>query len=198
MRRLPERKVETAKLCMIVSEAEVKGALEGVVRAAVQGGVDIVVYKENELRAKRFLENAHALRALCSSKGVPFIVKGRTDISVVVDADGVHLSEDDIPVDAARKVLGRNRIIGLDAANMDDLRAAMTSGIQYLFVNSKVSKQTPTGFMLPLFVIAEDEEAVSKAVKAGARRIVVGKAIAAASDPATAAGNVKALLTEQG
>jgi len=196
-RRLPERKIEAAKLCMIVSEEGVKGALEGVVQAAVDGGVDMVVYREDGASSRRFLEKAHALRALCASKGVPFIVKGRTDISVVVDADGVHLSEDDIPVDAARKVLGRNRIIGLNAASMDDLRAAMTSGIQYLFVNSKLSKQTPTGFVLPLFVVAENEEAVAKVVKSGAKRIAVGRAIGEASDPATAAGNIKALLCQE-
>ncbi|HUJ75413.1 MAG TPA: thiamine phosphate synthase, partial [bacterium] len=72
-------------------------SLAEVVEAAIRGGVTMVQYREKAASTRRMLEEARELRQLCRAAGVPFIVNDRVDVALAVDADGVHLGQDDMP-----------------------------------------------------------------------------------------------------
>ncbi len=83
------------------------------VEATINGGVDMVQLRDKVLDAKHLLARASELQKLCTSLDVPFILNDRPDLALEVGADGVHVGQDDAPVSLARRLLGRDAIIGL-------------------------------------------------------------------------------------
>ena len=103
-----------------------------IVGAALRGGVTVVQYREKSATTRRMIEEARELRALCSEAGVPFIVNDRLDVALAVDADGVHVGQDDMPVRVARALLGPGKILGVSANNPAEARDAMAGGADYI------------------------------------------------------------------
>ncbi|MEO0769431.1 MAG: thiamine phosphate synthase, partial [Cyanobacteria bacterium J06649_4] len=85
--------------------------LLGVVEAALKGGIAIVQYREKKADDEERLSIAQKMKSLCHRYGALFIVNDRVDIAAAVDADGVHLGQQDMPMDAARKLLGPGKIV---------------------------------------------------------------------------------------
>ena len=102
------------------------------VKNAVRAGVRIVQYRNKEADTKEMLKEALRLKSICSNKGVIFLINDRVDIALAVDADGVHLGTDDMSYMAARKLLGKKKIIGLTAHNIKEARTAQKSGADYI------------------------------------------------------------------
>src|SRR3989344_4139593 len=82
------------------------------VKSAIKGGVKIIQYREKEAPLKQMIEEAKEIKNLCQKNNVVFIVNDRIDIAVASDADGVHLGQNDERCETARKILGKNKIIG--------------------------------------------------------------------------------------
>src|SRR3989304_8979599 len=80
---------------------------------AIDAGVDVIQYREKGLPKKDALCIAERLRSLTSGAGIPFIINDDPALALAVDADGVHLGQDDIPVHVARRIIGEDKIIGL-------------------------------------------------------------------------------------
>ena len=95
-------------------------------------GVKIVQLREKEISDREYLEKAIELRKVCEKNGVIFIVNDRIDIAIASDSDGVHLGQDDMPVEYARKILGNNKIIGISAGNEKELEYAIKSEVDYI------------------------------------------------------------------
>jgi thiamine-phosphate pyrophosphorylase len=102
------------------------------VRNAVAAGVDVIQYRCKDGSTAELYAEALALRQLCSP--ALFLVNDRVDIALAVAADGVHLGQDDLPLGIARKLLGKNKIIGLTVHSVAEARQAETAGADYLGV----------------------------------------------------------------
>lgn len=107
-----------------------------IVSAAVDGGVSVVQLRDKGLSARERLAIGREVRELTRDAGVPLIVNDRVDLAEAIDADGVHLGDDDLPVAVARKILGEDAIIGRSVSFVEDAVAAEASGADYLGVGS--------------------------------------------------------------
>jgi thiamine-phosphate pyrophosphorylase len=169
-------------------------------------GVDVVQIREKEAEARDVIRRGEVFREAAERHGVPFIVNDRPDIALVLEADGVHLGQDDLPPSAARGILGPDAIIGVSTHSPEHIDA-VPRDVDYICAGPVW--ETPTkpgraaaGLALvrdvaareqrPWFAIGGiDQRNVSEVVEAGARRVVVVRAITEAADPAEA---VRALL----
>ncbi len=104
-------------------------------RLFLEAGIRIVQYREKSAPARRMVEEARAIRELCSSYGATFIVDDRADVAYAADADGVHVGQEDVPVEALRRMLG-GAIIGASASTPEEARRAEEEGADYLGVGS--------------------------------------------------------------
>lgn len=118
---------------LVTDEGCLQGrALLDCVREALDGGVTLVQYRAKTASSAEMYDEALQLKALCDSFNVPLIINDRLDIAMAVGAAGVHLGQDDLPCAAARKILGKDYIIGVSAHNPAEAKAALQSGADYL------------------------------------------------------------------
>lgn len=103
-----------------------------VAAAAVSGGVLHIQYRAKNLSKRDSYFNAVELRALTRRNSVTFVVNDRVDLAMAVEADGVHIGQEDLPLSAARAVLGPGRIIGVSAHTLDQATEAEAGGADYL------------------------------------------------------------------
>ncbi len=96
------------------------------------GGAKILQLRAKDLPARDFLDTAHKVRNICHRAGCLFIVNDRADIALAVDADGVHVGQEDLPLEAARKVLGPNKIIGVSTHDLQQAETAERDGADYI------------------------------------------------------------------
>jgi thiamine-phosphate pyrophosphorylase len=107
-----------------------------IAEAAIEGGVDAVQLREKDTTARHRYELGTRLREVTAAADVPLIVNDRIDIAMAIDADGVHLGQSDLPVGAARELLGPDAIIGCSASTVADAQAAAADGADYLGVGA--------------------------------------------------------------
>ncbi len=105
----------------------------GIVAAQIRGGADIIQLREKELSKRARLELGLKLRELTRQGGVLFIVNDDVDLALILDADGVHLGQDDIPIKFARPLM-RGKIIGVSTHSVEQVREAVRSGADYIGV----------------------------------------------------------------
>ncbi|GAB3020463.1 thiamine phosphate synthase [Spirosoma pulveris] len=103
-----------------------------VVEEACRAGVRWVQLREKELSTRAFLELGIALKQITQAYGAKLIINDRVDIALAVDADGVHVGQDDMPYDLVRSLIGPNKIIGLSINSMAELEAAQGADLDYL------------------------------------------------------------------
>ena len=123
-----------------------------VVEAAVRGGVTVVQYREKSAGTRQMIEEARELRQLCRAAGVPFIVNDRIDVALAVDADGVHVGQDDMPASLARRLIGKGRILGVSAGSPEEARKAEADGADYIGASPIFATPTKTDAPAPLGV----------------------------------------------
>lgn len=109
--------------------------IEEIVREAVEGGVTMVQLREKECPTGEFVALAKRLKALLAPLGVPLIINDRVDVALAVDADGVHIGQSDMPYEVARRLLGKEKIIGLSVENFSDLEVANTLDVDYVGIS---------------------------------------------------------------
>ena len=118
----------------LVADAEfaVGRDLLGIVDAAVQGGVTVIQLRAKALPFREFLDLALRAADRLAGTGVPLIINDRVDIALACGAAGVHLGQEDMPLAMARKILGRDRIIGISVNTVEEARAAEAGGADYI------------------------------------------------------------------
>ncbi len=173
---------------------------ESVVRAAVNGGVSAVQLREKDASTRDFYEEGLKIRAFLRSKSVPLIINDRIDLALALDADGVHLGQEDMPVHVARRILGPTKTIGLSVEKMDHLdqdalRYADYLGVSPIFLTpTKDELKTHWGLEglrklrsvtdLPLVAIGSIKpDNAGDVIRAGADSVAVVSAIVSADDP---------------
>ena len=116
--------------------------LEKAVEEAILGGVTMVQLREKDCSSKEFYETALRIKEITDAYEVPLLINDRVDIALAVDADGVHIGQSDLPVKIARKILGKDKIIGVSARNVAQALEAEQNGADYLGVGAMYATGT--------------------------------------------------------
>lgn len=125
--------------------------LQQAVEEAILGGVTLVQLREKNASTREFYEIAKEVKKVTDHYKVPFLINDRLDIAQAVNADGVHLGQSDMPLITARKILGKDKIIGISAGNVDEALEAEKNGADYVgigtifFTGTKKDIDTPIG-----------------------------------------------------
>ncbi|MFM7450845.1 MAG: thiamine phosphate synthase [Leptolyngbyaceae cyanobacterium] len=191
-----QRALQKAHLYLVTSPQE---HLLATVEAALQGGVRLVQYRDKTADDRIRLQNGEKLCLLCHRYGALFIVNDRPDIALAVNADGVHLGQQDLPVRLARQILGPQRLVGRSTHCPEDLQRAIQEGADYIGVGPVYETPTKAGrpaagldyvryalqqATLPWFAIGGiDLTNLSEVLAAGAQRVAIVRAIMQAADP---------------
>ena len=183
-----------------------------VVKESLDGGVTMVQLREKTLEEGKCLEEAKDLQTLCRERHIPFIVNDNVDIAKAMDADGVHVGQDDMEAMDVRAKLGPDKIIGVSAHTVEEALLAEKQGADYLGVGAvfPTSSKSDVGEMsyetlkaickavsIPVVAIGGiSGENVGKLAGSGICGVAVISAIYAAKDVKAAAADLKATVKE--
>ncbi|MBU5488176.1 thiamine phosphate synthase [Clostridium sp. MSJ-8] len=112
------------------------------VKKALEGGATIIQLREKNLDYDSFLKEAIDIKELCYEYGVKFIVNDNIKVAIECDADGVHVGQDDMDVTEVRKLIGKDKIIGLSAQTVEQAKLAQEQGADYLGVGAVFTTST--------------------------------------------------------
>jgi thiamine-phosphate pyrophosphorylase len=185
-------------------------------RMVAQGGATLVQLRDKQRETRAMIEDARAVKAALAAFGVPLVINDRVDVALASDADGVHVGQDDMQVEDARRLLGRGRIVGLSIKNAEQAQAAPLGLLDYVGVggvfatSSKTNTHAPIGLpglahlaaairrRSPRFAVCAiagmDASNAADTIAAGADGIAVISALAGKPDPLVAARELRALV----
>jgi thiamine-phosphate pyrophosphorylase len=213
-------RLAAARLYLCTDARRERGDLAGFADAALAGGVDIIQLRDKGspgeqrfgvLEARDELAACEILADAARRHGALFAVNDRADIARVAGADVLHLGQGDLPMGVAREIVGPDTLLGLSSHDFDQAAAAAASEADYFCVGpcwptpTKPGREAPGlglvraaatfGAEKPWFAIGGiDERRLPEVLDAGARRIVVVRAITAAADPRAAAQRLSSAL----
>ena len=116
--------------------------IEEAAELAIKGGATIVQLREKDCTGREFLKMASAVKVITDAYEIPLIINDRVDIALAVNADGVHLGQNDIPALTAREILGPHKIIGVSAYNAELALQAQKDGADYIGVGDVFGTST--------------------------------------------------------
>jgi thiamine-phosphate pyrophosphorylase len=196
----------------LLSRRVCSAALDWTIAEAAAGGVGLVQLREKNVSDRELVERAREVRRWTRQAGILFVINDRPDIARLVEADGVHLGQDDLPVKEARRILGSEALIGVSTHDLSQVRQAILDGASYLgvgpifpsatkefanFPGLDFLREAVAETSLPLFAIGGITTAtIAQAAAAGARRVAVSHTIASADDPRLAAATLIRALPE--
>lgn len=207
------KRLDTSLLYLCTDARTESGDLAEFTDAVLAGGVDIVQLRDKGLEAREELAALEVMRDACDRHGALLAVNDRADIARAVRADVLHLGQRDLPVPMARDIVGADPIVG---RSNNDIKAARDSseepGTDYFCVGPTWSTPTKPGRPAagldlvreaaalgsdrPWFAIGGiDAENIEEVLDAGARRVVVVRAITEAEDPRAAAEHLRSRIT---
>jgi thiamine-phosphate pyrophosphorylase len=216
----PRERLAAATLYLCTDARRERGDLAQFADAALAGGVDIIQLRDKgspgeqrfgSLEARQELEALEVLADAARRHDALLSVNDRADIAVAAGADVLHLGQDDLPLAIARDILGTGPLIGRSTHDLAQVKAASSEAVDYFCVGpcwptpTKPGRPAPgldlvraaaeLGTDKPWFAIGGiDEQRLPEVLAAGARRIVVVRAITGVEDPRAAAQRLKARL----
>lgn len=172
--------------------------IEEIVSQAIDGGAQMIQYRDKESDDGNFYKIASKLNTICRERDVPFIINDRVEIAHKLDADGVHLGQEDLPIKKAREILGFERIIGKSAETIQKAKEAEEEGADYVGIGpifDTLSKEikSPIGLdivqeakeslKIPFFLIGGiNLNNLDSVVQAGGKKIAVISALVLSDD----------------
>ncbi len=209
----PAERLDAARLYLVSAGTDSGGGAGGLpdlLRAAVAGGVEIFQLREKHLGDDELAAVGNAAGALCRSLGTLFIVNDRPSVALEVGADGVHVGQDDMAVEAVREIVGERMLLGLSTHTPEEIDAVDPALVDYIGVGPVYATPTKEGrpavgtelvryaaehSPVPFYAIGGiDARNIGEVLQAGADRICVLRAIAAAADPQAAARELRGRL----
>lgn len=196
----------------LVTDRDLLGSknLAATVEEAIRGGVTMVQLREKNVSTLDFYQIALVIKGITQKHGIPFIVNDRVDIALAVDADGVHIGQEDMPLSVARKLLGSGKMIGVSVATLEQAVAAQYEGADYLGIGAVFPTMTKddadtvsleelrrikSGVTLPIVGIGGINKGnIRNVMLTGVDGAAVVSAIIACSDPYEAASNLRNLM----
>ncbi|MDY6783999.1 MAG: thiamine phosphate synthase [Cyanobacteriota bacterium] len=183
------------------------------VEAALQGGLTLVQYRDKNADDCDRLHEAQRLCQLCHSYGALFLMNDRIDLALAVNADGVHLGQQDVPIALARQLLGSQRIVGRSTTNGSEMEKAIAEGADYIGVGPVYSTPTKPDkaaagleyvryaaehSTVPWFAIGGiDPKNIHEVIAAGGDRVAVVRAIMEAEQPTLVTQYLLSQLTKK-
>lgn len=211
-------RLSSARLYLICDCRPAGRDLESLLRAAIAGGVDVVQLRDKRAPADELARTAAHTSALCHELGALFIVNDDPRAALAADGDGVHVGQDDMPVQDVRDIVGPELLVGLSThsrAEVDRVAGSPVGGtraVDYIGVGPVFATPTKPGRAavglelveyaassseLPFFAIGGiDERNAGEVLRAGARRIAVVRAIAQAQHPEELTRELRAQLEQ--
>jgi thiamine-phosphate pyrophosphorylase len=198
-------------LYVVLDTAALKGRDEvEVAAAAIRGGAKTIQLRDKQRGKSELLTVARKLKELCVEKGVLFIVNDHLDIALAVNADGLHLGQDDLPLAEARRILPMDMLVGCSTHSTAEAVRAQTNGADYVAVGSiypttskekfklvglDTLRRTRSKVSVPLIAIGGvNHSNVQGVMKAGADSVAVISAVLGADDVEKAARRLAAKM----
>jgi thiamine-phosphate pyrophosphorylase len=199
-------------LYLVTDRTQTRGRdLLWVLEQALEGGVNAVQLREKNLSGRDLLELAEKTRALCERYSAPLFINDRVDVALAVNAAGVQLGKASFPIEVARTLLGRGKLIGASVHSPEEVTYAKSAGADFVvfgpiyFTTSKAQFGVPQGLsalrkivevsMLPVYAIGGITSQNTAEVRdAGANGIALISGIIAAENPKEAAAGIAQLL----
>jgi len=189
-------KLVRSRLYLVTSPTE---NIFAIVEAALRGGLTLVQYRDKYSPDGERIRIAKQLRQICHDYGALFMINDRVDIAVAVNADGVHLGQQDLPISVARQLLGPGRIVGRSTTDPEEMERAISEGADYIGVGPVYDTPTKPGktaagleyvryaaenATIPWFTIGGiDMNNLNDVLDTGAERVAVVRAIMEAEQP---------------
>ncbi|RMG03488.1 MAG: thiamine phosphate synthase, partial [Planctomycetota bacterium] len=206
------RRLAGARLYVLIDAGKSEDDLRRMVRAVRDGGADIIQLREKRLDDRELYRRGCIVREELPPGGPLFIMNDRPDLAVAVEADGVHVGQEELPPREARKIIGADRLLGVSTHDIDQARRAVLDGADYIGVGPTFPSSTKqfTEFpglafvgrvareiRLPAFAIGGISlDNIDQVLNAGLGRVAVSGAVTNTDDPETAVRLLKAALLE--
>jgi thiamine-phosphate pyrophosphorylase len=207
---LRRQRLDWAQLYFVCDARQAESDLEELLRAALSGGAGIVQLRDKEAEREALVRAGHTFKRLAEGYGALFIVNDDPSLASELQADGVHLGQEDLDPGEARRLLDADAVIGLSTHSPEQFDAAQKAGVDYLSAGPVWATPTKQGrpaaglqliehatrrSKLPFFAIGGiDSRNVGEVSAAGATRICVVRAIRDADDPRAAAAALRAAV----
>lgn len=206
-----QQKLNGCQLYLLVSESLCHHGSGPTIRESLAAGIEIVQIREKEMTDRQLLEHGKRVREWTRETGAILIMNDRPDLAVAIDADGVHVGQDELPVREVRQIVGPRRMIGVSTHNIEQARKAVLDGADYLgvgptfptttklfeaheYAGLKFIQQVAAEITLPWFAIGGiNEDNLEQTLQAGAQRVAVSSAICGHEQP----GQITKKLLEQ-
>lgn len=208
----PLNRFEGVRLYVLVTQARCARDWFEAATAAIDGGADCIQLREPTLPDAELLRRARRLAEWCRSRRVLLIINDRPDVARLVDADGVHVGQDDLPIEAVRRIIAPGALVGASTHDARELSTALSAGPDYVAVGRMFTSQTkPSPSVAGVALLREalaratvpvvpiggiTAQNVSALIDAGARCAAVCDAVVGASDPAAAAATLRRRITD--
>ncbi|MGB7161321.1 MAG: thiamine phosphate synthase [Tepidisphaeraceae bacterium] len=195
------------RLYVLITESACKRQWMHVADEAIKGGADCLQLREKSLESGELLCRAKDFVALCKRHHVISIINDRPDIALMSGADGVHVGQDDLPAAEVRKLIGRDKILGVSTHNLEQARQAVRDGADYIGVGPifrsptkprdfvagpEYARQVAEQIKIPAVAIAGITESnVDEVLATGVKAVAVTAAIAGCDDPRAASKRLK-------
>jgi thiamine-phosphate pyrophosphorylase len=189
------------------------GRTDAFLEAALRGGVEIVQLRMKAADDEEIVDAGRRFKRICERHDALLVVNDRPDLAAVIDADGAHLGQDDMPIADARRLVGEDRLLGLSTHTPHQVDAAAKAGVDYIgvgpvnetptkpgrpAVGSELVRYAAQRSPIPFFAIGGISSVnVGAVLDAGAERVAVVRALTEAGDPEKTAAELRALLAQE-
>ena len=136
--------------------------LEEAVEKAILGGCTIIQLREKAVSSQEFYKLALSMREVTKKHQIPLIINDRVDIALAVDADGIHIGQSDLPASIVRRLIGKDKLLGVSVSTAEEGRQAVSEGADYLGVGAMFTTCTKADAQI---VTMEELDRIRKAVQ---------------------------------
>jgi thiamine-phosphate pyrophosphorylase len=192
-------KIKNIDLYFITDSRLTKKTVLEDVGSALKAGVKIIQYREKDKNTHDMIIEAEEIKKLCKKSGALIIINDRVDVALAADADGIHLGNEDMDYITARRMLGRDKIIGLTVHNIEEALEAESKGADYIGISpvfetlTKPDAGMPAGIKfvrevkdrikIPLVAIGGiNRSNIKNVLEAGAKSVAIISAIVTSPD----------------
>jgi thiamine-phosphate pyrophosphorylase len=210
--RSSRERLENVRLCVLVDGRTSEREFERLVGTLVESGAGMIQLRDKGLGDRELVARARLLRQLTRGSPTLVIINDRADIAVAVQADGTHLGQEDLSVKDARAIVGTRLLIGVSTHNINQARAAVLDGANYLgagptfpsrtkefesFAGLNYLREVAGEIRLPTFAIGGiTAQNLRNVLSSGVSRVAVGAAVTQATNPSVAIHELLSILDE--
>ena len=193
--------LQDALLYVLIDCRETKAAFTELVQTLINAGADVIQLRDKQADDRTLLERGKILRDLTAETRTLFIMNDRADLAKLVQADGVHVGQEELSVEQVRQIVGPDMLIGVSTHSLEQIRGAITDGADYIGVGP-IFPSTTKSFSyerpglellkeaveesspIPFFAIGGvNRENLHEILALGTHRVAVSSAIVESSEP---------------